>query len=80
MRAAIAYSLSGDRAGARRLGERFAEMMDATDQAAAFALLTNDNATPGNVRFNDLAGRIAGIDTLEAFIAPFRARFNGEGA
>lgn len=80
MRAAIAYSLAGDRASARRLGQRFGEMMDATDQAAAFALLTDDNATPGNVRFNDLAGRIAGIDTLEAFIQPFRARFNGEGA
>ncbi|WP_323762787.1 hypothetical protein [Maricaulis sp.] len=80
LRAAIAYSLSRDTTGAVRLGERYGEAMTQTDQAAAFSLLTDDGATPGNVRFSDMASRIASIDTLDAFMEPFRARFvNGGG-
>jgi hypothetical protein len=80
LRAAIAYSLARDTDSAVRLGERYGEAMAATDQAAAFGLLTNDDATPGNVRFTDMASRIASIDTLDAFMEPFRARFvNGGG-
>ena len=80
MRAAIAYSLSQDVASARRLGQNYRTLMAETDQAAAFDLLTDDDATPGNVRFSDLAGQIAGIDTLQAFMEPFRERFSGGGA
>jgi len=80
MRAAIAYSLSQDMVSARRLGDRYSALMAQTDQSAAFELLTDDNATPGNVRFSDLAGQIAGIDTLQAFMEPFRERFTGGGA
>ncbi|MBR9825805.1 MAG: hypothetical protein GYB36_08385 [Alphaproteobacteria bacterium] len=80
MRAAIAYSLAQDVASAQRLGERYSALMARTDQSAAFELLTDDNATPGNVRFSDLAGQIAGIDTLQAFMEPFRERFSGGGA
>ena len=79
MRAAISYSLARDTAGSRRLGQRYGPAMDRTDQAAAFALLTDDEARAGNVRFSDLATRIASIDTLEAFIEPFRDRFNNGG-
>ena len=80
LRAAIAYSLARDTGSAARLGERYGEAMGATDHAAAFALLTDDGATPGNVRFTDMASRIASIDTLDAFMEPFRARFvNGGG-
>jgi len=80
LRAAIAYSLARDSEAAVRLGQRYGEAMSETDQAAAFDLLTNDDATPGNVRFTDMASRIASIDTLDAFMEPFRARFvNGGG-
>lgn len=79
MRAAISYSLARDTAGARRLGQRYGPAMGATDQAAAFALLTDDDARAGSARFSDLATRIASIDTLEAFIEPFRDRFNNGG-
>ncbi|MBO6796817.1 hypothetical protein [Maricaulis sp.] len=80
MRAAIAYSLSEDRDSSARLGERYGAAMDLTDQAAAFELLTDNSLPAGNVRFNDLAGQIAGIDTLDAFMEPFRRRFDGGGA
>ncbi|WP_203291986.1 hypothetical protein [Maricaulis parjimensis] len=79
MRAAIGYSLARDMAGARRLGQRYGPAMEQTDQAAAFALLTDEDARAGNARFSDLATRIASIDTLEAFIEPFRDRFNNGG-
>ena len=80
MRAAIAYSLSEDRDSSARLGQRYGAAMAQTDQAAAFELLTNNTLPAGNVRFNDLAGQIAGIDTLDAFMEPFRRRFDGGGA
>lgn len=80
MRAAIAYSLSEDRDSSERLGERYGDAMDLTDQSAAFELLTDNTLPAGNVRFNDLAGQIAGIDTLDAFMEPFRRRFDGGGA
>ena len=79
MRAAIAYSLSGDRGAAGRLGRRYGEAMAITEGAAAFEVLTDDDTPPGNVRFSDLAARIARIDTLDAFMEPFRARFNNGG-
>ena len=79
MRAAIAYSLARDTVAANRLGDRYSALMAETDQSAAFALLTDEDARQGNVRFSDLAGRIASIDTLEAFMEPFRARFNNGG-
>jgi len=76
IRAAIAYSLTGDVASSRRLKERYGDAMAVTEQAAAFEVLTADDATPGGVLFSDIAGRIASIDTLDAFMAPFRARFS----
>jgi tetratricopeptide (TPR) repeat protein len=79
VRAAIAYSMSGDRAAAGRIGRRYGEAMAITEGAAAFEVLTDDDVPPGNVRFSDLAARIAGIDTLDAFMEPFRARFNNGG-
>jgi len=79
MRAAIAYSLARDNTAAARLGERYGEAMGATEQAAAFELLTDEDAPAGNARFSDLASRIASIDTLDAFMEPFRERFTNGG-
>lgn len=76
VRASIAYSLAGDQASTLRLGQRYGEAMAQTNQAAAFSVLTSDSTPGGNVRFSDLAGRIASIDTLDAFMEPFRARFD----
>ncbi len=79
MRAAIAYSLARDTEAAVRLGERYGEAMAGTEQAAAFELLTDESAPAGNARFSDLATRIASIDTLDAFMEPFRDRFTNNG-
>lgn len=79
VRAAIAYSMAGDRAAAGRLGRRYGEAMATSERAAAFEVLTDDDMPAGDVRFSDMATRIARIDTLEAFMEPFRARFNNGG-
>lgn len=79
IRAAIAYSLNSDLLGAQRLGQRYGAAMARTEQAAAFEVLTRVDNTPGDVRFSDLASHIASIDTLDSFMEPFRARFQGGG-
>tara|TARA_R110000868_G_scaffold219607_1_gene470699 strand:- start:2615 stop:6118 length:3504 start_codon:yes stop_codon:yes gene_type:complete len=79
VRAAIAYSMAGDRAAAGRLAARYGAAMAETESGAAFDVLTDDDTPAGNVRFSDLAARIARIDTLDAFMEPFRARFNETG-
>jgi hypothetical protein len=79
VRAAIAYSMAGDRAAAGRLAARYGAAMAETESGAAFDVLTDDDTPAGNVRFSDLAARIARIDTLDAFMEPFRARVNETG-
>jgi tetratricopeptide (TPR) repeat protein len=79
IRAAIAYSLANDDDAALRLRDRYGAGMNATAQAAAFEVLTDDNAISGDTRFADMAPRISSIDTLDAFMEPFRARFTNAG-
>jgi hypothetical protein len=76
LRAAIAYSLASDEGGLDRLRKSFAAKMSASPDAAAFAVVTQSLDTQGTA-FRDLAGRIASIDTLEAFMKDFRKRYDG---
>ena len=75
LRSAIAYSLAAESAGSARLAERYGEHMAASGYASAFELLTDAEIRPGDVRIRELADQIAGIDTLDAFMEEFRARF-----
>tara|TARA_R110002072_G_scaffold92798_2_gene206149 strand:- start:255 stop:3677 length:3423 start_codon:yes stop_codon:yes gene_type:complete len=77
LRAAIAYNLAGERGNIARVRERYAPLMDATDQAAAFSILTSDATASGDARVGDLARQVADVDTLDAFMARFRERFEG---
>jgi len=76
LRAAIAYNLAEDRASIDRLTTRYGTQMAVTDQAEAFDVLTSDTAVSGDVQIGDLARRIAGVDTLDAFMGRFRDRFS----
>ncbi|HTQ14915.1 MAG TPA: hypothetical protein VMH86_13655 [Rhizomicrobium sp.] len=71
MRAAIAYSLAADQPSLDRLRGHFAAKMNASPDASAFAVVTQTIDTQGT-QFRDLAGKIASIDTLEAFMKDFR--------
>jgi hypothetical protein len=74
MRAAIAYSLANDEPSLDRLRDRFGPKMAASKDASAFTVVTQNIAAQG-AQFRDLAGQIASIDTLEAFMKDFKRRY-----
>jgi hypothetical protein len=71
MRAAVAYSLAGDQASLQRLAGHYKPKMDASDDAKAFAVVTEKIDRQG-VAFRDLAQHIATVDSLQAFMADFK--------
>lgn len=75
MRAAIAYSLANDQTSLDRLRTHFAAKMKASTDANAFAVVTQNIDMQG-VAFRDMAGQIASIDTLEAFMQDFKKRYD----
>jgi tetratricopeptide (TPR) repeat protein len=75
MRAAIAYSLANDQASLDRLRTHFAAKMKAGQDANAFMVVTQNIDAQG-VAFRDMAGQIASIDTLEAFMQDFKKRYD----
>ena len=77
LRAAIAYTLAGDESALDRLRKGFAAKMGASADARAFAVVTQKLDTQGTA-FRDMAGQIASIDTLEAFMKDFRRRYDAQ--
>jgi hypothetical protein len=74
MRAAVAYSLANDEAGLDRLHGHFAAKMQASVDASAFAVVTQNIDMQGTA-FRDAAGQVASLDTLQAFMKDFRKRY-----
>jgi hypothetical protein len=74
MRAAIAYSLASDQPSLDRLRTHFSAKMQSSPDASAFAVVTQSIDTQGTA-FRDLAGKIASIDTLEAFMQDFKKKY-----
>jgi hypothetical protein len=75
MRAAIAYSLASDQTSLDRLRTHFAAKMKTSPDASAFAVVTQAIDLQG-VAFRDMAGQIASVDTLEAFMQDFKKRYD----
>ncbi len=75
LRAAISYSLSEDQFALDRLRKKFYDKMLKGPDAEAFILVTSPISKRG-IEFNKLAKEISSIDTLDAFIKEFRARFD----
>ncbi|MCG8441443.1 MAG: hypothetical protein MI723_06505, partial [Caulobacterales bacterium] len=73
LRAAIAFSLAGERDRLARLKERFDNAMSRSVEASSWRLVTEDATTDG-VRLKDLARRMAATESLESFLDDFRAR------
>ncbi len=74
MRAAVAYSLSNDEPSLERLRTNFGPKMQASPDAAAFAVLAQSIDTHG-VDFRNKAAQIASVDTLRNFMTDFRKRY-----
>jgi tetratricopeptide (TPR) repeat protein len=78
LRAAIAYSLSDETIGLARFRKKYAPKMAKGPEAHAFAVVTAPIGT-ASAQFQDVAKRIAGTDTLDAFLRDMRARFPDTG-
>ncbi|MFQ5626412.1 MAG: hypothetical protein ACE5FM_07155, partial [Methyloligellaceae bacterium] len=74
LRAAIGYSLAGDQFALDRIHRKFYSKLVKTPDADAFILVTKPITAKG-VAFRNLAKEIAAIDTLDAFMKEFKARF-----
>jgi tetratricopeptide (TPR) repeat protein len=75
MRAAIAYSLASDQTSLDRLRAHYGDKMKSSPDASAFAVVTQNIDLQG-VAFRDMAGQIASVDTLEAFMQDFKKRYD----
>jgi len=79
MRAAVAYSLAEDREAVSRLVGRFGRKMANGEQAASWRIVTGETNVDGVV-LRDLARRVAEVDSLDEFLAEFRARRDAQAA
>ena len=74
LRAAIGYALGDELIGLGRLREKYqAKFADGPD-GRAFNIVTAPVGTNG-VEFQDIAKKIAGVDTLDAFLRDLRTRY-----
>lgn len=75
MRAAIAYLFGKDAYGLSRLRARYGKAMETSDDKAAFDLVTaQPDAAESDL--GALAKKLAAVDTLDAFMAQFRAHYD----
>jgi hypothetical protein len=78
MRASVAYSLAGDIGALDRMRTRFGPKMAKSVDAKAFAVVTQSPDVTG-VDYKNLVKQVAAVDTLEAFLADFHARYGSGG-
>jgi hypothetical protein len=74
LRAAVAYSLADDQLGIDRLRKKFSQKMAQTSVASAFDVVSLPIERSG-AQFKIVAQKIAGIDTMERFLADYRNRY-----
>jgi tetratricopeptide (TPR) repeat protein len=79
LRAAIGYALSGESISLMRLREKYAAKMAEGPDARAFDVVSAPIGT-GNTEFQDVARRVASVDTLGAFLKDIRTRYDDEKA
>ena len=75
LRAAIAYSLADDQFALDRMRKKYYPKLVKTTDADSFLVVTRP-VKQKDVAFRNLAKEIAAIDTLDAFMQQFRARYD----
>ncbi|MGN6571071.1 MAG: tetratricopeptide repeat protein [Pseudolabrys sp.] len=75
LRAAIGYALSGESISLTRLREKYAAKMAEGPDGRAFDVVSAPIGT-SNAEFQDVARRVASIDTLGAFLKDIRTRYD----
>jgi tetratricopeptide (TPR) repeat protein len=76
LRAAIGYSLSDDSLGLARFRQRYAPKMADGPDRHAFEIVTTPVGSSDS-HFRDVAQKVAGVDTLDAFLQDMRTRYPG---
>jgi hypothetical protein len=79
LRAAIGYSLGDEPLSLARLRERYAPKMMNTPDGRAFDVVSAPVGTT-NTEFQDIAKRVTGVDSLEAFLRDMRRRYPDSSA
>ncbi|HEX5211726.1 MAG TPA: tetratricopeptide repeat protein, partial [Pseudolabrys sp.] len=74
LRAAIGYSLGEEPLALGRFRERYAPKMMETPDGRAFDVVSAPVGT-ANTEFQDIAKRVTGIDSMEAFLRDMRTRY-----
>jgi hypothetical protein len=74
LRAAIGYALGEESIGLARLREKYQAKFAEGPDRRAFDVVTAPTGTNG-VEFQDIAKKIASVDTLDAFLRDLRARY-----
>ena len=79
LRAAIGYSLGDEPIGLARFRESYAAKMADTPDRRAFDVVSAPVGTAG-AEFQDVAKKVAGVDSLEAFLRDMRTRYPDSSA
>ena len=79
VRAAVGYVLSNDAIGLSRLRSKFSDPMSKSAEWPLFEFVTRDVA-PQSLEFKKVAKEIAGLDSLDAFLASYRELYSGADA
>jgi hypothetical protein len=74
LRAAIGYALGEESIGVARLREKYESKFAHGPDRRAFEVVTAPIGTSG-VEFQDIAKKVASVDTLDAFLGDLRARY-----
>ena len=75
LRAAIGYALSDEAIGLIRMREKYAAKMASTPDARAFDVVSAPIGAASD-DFRSVAGKVASIDTLDAFLSDLNKRFS----
>ena len=79
LRAAIGYSIGEEPIGLARFRERYSAKMADTADRHAFDIVTAP-AGSGGAEFQDVARKIAGVNSLESFLGDMRTRYPDSAA
>lgn len=79
VKAAVAYALEDDQIGLTRLRAKFSDRLATTPEWALFDFVTSQ-AAPTTNRFRQIVREVAGVDSLNAFLAAYQQRYGDEGS
>lgn len=79
VKAAVGYVLAGDAIGISRLRSRYSDVMSQTPEWPMFAFVTED-VRPTGTEFREIAGQIAAVDSINAFLNAYREVYTAHNA